>query len=157
MSTEVPRLEPVTTRTPATYSYDQVAERIEQVLGEQPSKSALRAAPLRQRRTRGRRPGLTAGMPAPLPSPSKTIRARFSAAAIEEWLALHPRLEWARAIRDAKADLAAGQPTEDVVSAAFARGLSWRQITAILNDHDGGHRSVSGVHKRYRRLEEGQP
>jgi len=147
----------VTTPTPATYSYDQVAERIEQVLGEQPSRSALRAAPLRQRRTRGRRPGLTAGMPAPLPSPSKTIRARFSATAVEEWLAVHPRLEWARAIRDAKESLAAGQPIEDVVSAALSEGLSWRQITAILNEHDGGHRSVSGVHKRYRSLDEAQP
>ena len=147
----------MTTPTPATYSYDQVAERIEQVLGERPSKSALRAAPLRQRHTRGRRPGLTAGMPAPLPSPSKTIRARFSAAAVEEWLAVHPRLEWARAVHEAKVGLAAGQPTETVVTAAFAGGLSWRQITAILNEHDGGHRSVSGVHKSYRHLERAQP
>ena len=147
----------MTTPTPATYSYDQVAERIEQVLGERPSKSALRAAPLRQRRTRGRRPGLTAGMPAPLPSPSKTIRARFSAAAVEEWLAVHPRLEWARAIREAQMGLAAGQTTETVVTAALTGGLSWRQITAILNTHDGGHRSVSGVHKSYRHLERAQP
>lgn len=147
----------MTTPTPATYSYDQVAERIEQVLGERPSKSALRAAPLRQRRTRGRRPGLTAGMPGPLPSPSKTIRARFSAAAVEEWLATHPRLEWARARHEAQTSLAAGKPTETAVSAALAGGLSWRQITAILNEHDGGHRSVSGVHKRYHRFEEVQP
>lgn len=153
MSAKVPRLGHVTTSTPATYSYDQVAERIEQVLGEQPSKSALRAARLRQRRTRGRRPGLTAGMPAPLPSPSKTIPARFSATAIEEWLAAHPRLEWDRAIREAKVGLAAGQPTEDVVLAALAGGLSWRLITETLNEHDGRHCSVSGVHKRYRHLQ----
>lgn len=147
----------MTTPTPATYSYDQVAERIEQVLGERPSKSALRAAPLRQRRTRGRRPGLTAGMPAPLPSPSKTTRARFSAEAVEEWLAVHPRLEWARAMHEAQMGLAAGQHTDTVVSAALTGGLSWRQITAILNEHDGGHRSVSGVHKSYRHLERAQP
>ena len=59
---------------PATYSYKELAARIDQVLGERPSLSALRAAAAQERRTSTTlsRPRLTVGMPAPLPPTSRT-------------------------------------------------------------------------------------
>lgn len=143
------------TSAPATYGYKQVADRIEHVLGERPEESTMRTALVRRRRTAGRRPGIATGLPAPLPS--EKLPARFSADAVEEWLAAHPRLAWDQAVQEAREGLAAGKSTAVIVHGARTRGLSWRQITEILNTHDGGHRSVSGVHKRYRRLDEVQP
>jgi len=137
-----------------TYGYEQLADRIEQVLGDRPSLSALRAASAKERSTQATlsRPRLTVGMPVPLPSASRTALATFSAVAVEEWLRHHPRLGWNRAISDARARLAAGVTVEEVISVGLSRGLSWRTLTTLLNEHDGRSRSVSAVHKRYRHL-----
>ena len=111
----------------ATYGYEELAARIEQVLGERPSPSALRAARAQGRRTKSTltKPRLTVGLPASLPAPSRTAPAAFDIEEVERWLAGHPRL---------------------------AHGLSWRTITSLLVAHDGQVRSIAGVHKRYRHL-----
>ncbi len=76
----VPTLAGVSTEP--IYTYLQLADRMEQVLGARPSLSSLRAAASEARRTQSvrRRPRLTLGMPAPQPSPSPTAPALFSQA-----------------------------------------------------------------------------
>ncbi|GAA4995374.1 hypothetical protein GCM10023317_24570 [Actinopolymorpha pittospori] len=149
----------VSTDRPATYSYKELAARIEQVLGERPSLSALRAAAAQGRRTSSTlsRPRLTVGMPAPLPPTSRTAPAAFSAEAVEAWLQDHPRLAWNQAMSEIHDALARGDDVEAVVGKALADGLSWRHITAALNAHDDRQRSIAGVHKRYRHLAEKPP
>jgi hypothetical protein len=138
----------------ATYGYEELAARIEQVLGERPSPSALRAARAQSRRTESTltKPRLTVGMPAPLPAPSRTAPAAFDVEDVERWLAGHPRVAWKQAVAQAEQALARGEDVESVISQALAHGLSWRTITTVLVEHDGQSRSTAGVHKRYRHL-----
>ncbi len=144
---------------PATYSYRDVADRIEQVLGERPSTSALRAASTKDRHTPDTksRPRLTVGMPRPLPAPSPTTPAAFAVDEIECWLAAHPRRILNRAAQEAEEATRRGEPVESVVTAALSKGLTWRAITAALNAGDGGRRSTAGVYKRFRRLADSDP
>lgn len=136
------------------YGYEELAARIEQVLGERPSRSALRAAAAAGRRTGSTlsKPRVTIGMPAPLPAASRTSPAAFSVGAVEAWLKAHPRLEWNRARAEALTRLERGDDVERVLERALARGLSWRTITEVLVEHDGRARTAAGVHKRYRHL-----
>ncbi len=138
----------------ATYGYEELAARIEQVLGERPSPSALRAARAQGRRTESTltKPRLTVGMPAPLPASSRTAPAAFDVEEVERWLAGHPRVAWNQAVAQAEQALARGEDVESVISQALAHGLSWRTITTVLVEHDGQSRSTAGVHKRYRHL-----
>ena len=138
----------------ATYGYEELAARIEQVLGERPSPSALRAARAQGRRTKSTltKPRLTVGLPASLPAPSRTAPAAFDVEDVERWLAGHPRVAWNQAVAQAEQALARGEDVESVISQALAHGLSWRTITTVLVEHDGQSRSTAGVHKRYRHL-----
>lgn len=142
------------TERPATYSYAALADRIEEVLGERPSRSALRAASAKDRGTGAAlaRPRATIGMPAPLHGTSRTAPAVFDVDEIEQWLANHPRLRWQRAVDEMAVSLARGADEEQVVAAAVTSGLPWRTITAQLNAHDGRGRTVAGIHKRYRHV-----
>ena len=144
----------VTNEPAVRYTYAVLAARIEEVLGERPSKSALRSAAAEARRTGSAmaRPRVTLGMPHPVPARSRTSPAEFDAAEVEEWLAAHPRLRWQRAVASITRSLAAGMPEEQVVAVALHDELPWRTITAELNAHDGRGRTVSGIHKRYRHL-----
>lgn len=137
-----------------TYSYAALADRIEQVLGERPSLSALRAAAAKERAAGSSlaRPRVTIGMPAPLHGTSKTAPAVFDVDEVEQWLADHPRLRWQREVDEMSASLRRGVVEEQVVAAALASGLPWRTITTQLNAHDGRGRTVAGIHKRYRHL-----
>lgn len=98
-------------------TYAQVADRIEAALGERPALSAL-----------------TAGMPSPTPgdpgSPSL-----FEAAAIDSWLANHPRHAWPRLLEDLAA--AAPEQRSAAVAAARAAGISWQRIVDAINAADG--------------------
>lgn len=135
-----------------TYRYPDVAARIEAVLGVRPSLTTLRAAAAEQTRT-GLRPGherITAGLPRPLPTPPG-VAAEFDQAAIEEWLADHPRLRRARAAAAAAAAIAAGDVETAVVAQARAAGVSWARIVEILVDHDGKRRTVPGITGFYHR------
>ena len=146
----------VSTGRPATYTYAELAERIEQVLGERPSQSALRAAAATARRTdhTQTRPRLTVGMPAALPASSRTAPAAFSAAAVEQWLEQHPRRAWNAAVTELARALADGRDPQQAIRSAREAGLSWRHITAALSASDGRTRSVAGVHKAYRHLDQ---
>lgn len=139
---------------PATYGYEELASRIEEVLGERPSRSALRAAGAQGRRTgsTATKPRLTVGMPAPRPAESRTAPSAFDVEEVETWLENHPRLVWSRAVRDAQEALQRGDDVEKVIAGALGRGLSWRTVTALLVEHDGHARTLAGVHKRYRHL-----
>ncbi|WP_301485880.1 hypothetical protein [Intrasporangium sp.] len=140
----------------ATYSYREVADRVEEVLGERPSLSALRAAAAVARRTpttQGR-PRLTAGMPAPAPARSKTSPAVFSQRKVEAWLRRHPRRVRAAA-REALVASAANPRSRLEVAVRKARqaGLSWRVIADGITEGSGVTHSLAGVHKAYRYLD----
>lgn len=141
---------------PRTYSYEQLADRIEQVLGERPSLSSLRAAAAAATRTGSpaARPRVTYGMPRPEPPARPTAPAVFDAAKIEEWLARHPRCAWAAAeqsfrlaLRDPVVDAA------DAVGSARRAGLSWAHIRLGLRAERGDTRSRAGIFKAYRYLD----
>ena len=133
---------------PATYTYDQLADAIEQVLGVRPAASTLRAAQAETRSAvRTRRRSLTAGMPAPLPSTGGA--ALFDAATVDRWLADHPRRALQRATEEAADALRAGTSEAEVVAYARENGLSWRQITEMLNTVGPRRRSIAAVHRRY--------
>lgn len=106
-------------------TYEQLASRIETVLGTRPALSTLRAAAATRTR-RPRRSDLTAGMPAPLPERDSHHRTVFDSPAIEEWLHTHPRLQ----IRHHQQRLTAAARSErsTAVAAARAAGLSWQQV-----------------------------
>ena len=102
-----------------TLDYTDLADRIEAVFGERPALVTLRTAVARPSR-RKVSPSLTAGLPAPV-TPSGA-RTRFSASAIEEWLAHHPRLRQAvlmRQIIEATTD-----DRDQVITAAREAGRS---------------------------------
>lgn len=155
---EFPRLLIVTGA--ATYSYAQVSDRITAVLGETPSRSALRAAPAESVRSvhTNSRVRLTAGMPAPLPSTSRTSPARFDAEAVEQWLKGHPRLQRQQAYRELAAAAAgaaeAQEPLrlEPAVRAARSHSMSWRSIAVAIAEGSGRPHSHQGVFKAYRHL-----
>ncbi len=136
-------------RRPATYGYAEVADRLEEELGVRPALSTLRNAAAVAGRGIQSPPRITDGMPAPLPAPSRTTPAQFDRAQIERWLRRHPRKVERRVIENALAALDEGQPEARVVKRARAKGLSWRAITALLNEHDGRGRGLSAVHKLY--------
>lgn len=135
----------------ATYTYRELADRIEQELGERPSLSLLRGARAEARRTQGLqpKPRVLLGLPAPLPATSKTAPAAFSVEDVEAWLKQHPRREWNHAMASARERLAQGEEEGSVVAWARDQGLSWQNITDLLVEHDGVSRSKTGVHNRY--------
>lgn len=141
---------------PRTYTYVEVADRVEQVLGVRPALSALRAAAAkaRQSSTSQAAPRLTLGLPAPLQRPSGSGPARFAADEVERWLQEHPRRRWAEAMERARARLAAGVEAEEVVREALGQGLSWRNVAQLLHGVTGQPQTLAGVHKRYRHLQD---
>lgn len=138
----------------ATYSYAQVSERIAAVLGKTPSRSALRAAAAESVRSdhTNSRVRLTAGMPAPLPTSSRTTPAQFDAAEVERWLEHHPRTQWLQVYRDLAAAAAVHERSdlELAVRSARAHGMSWRSIAAAITEGSGQPYSYQGVYKAYR-------
>lgn len=140
-----------------TYTYRQLADRIEAVLGRRPSVSTLRAATATTRRTTTSqsRPRLTLGMPPPEPAPTRTAPARFDAAKVEAWLATHPLRRWLAADADYRAALRdPTRPIDATIALARRRGLTWTQITTGLHDECGDRRSRAGIYKAYRHATE---
>lgn len=136
-----------------TYSYRELAERVEEVLGERPSLSALRASASASRRSATTQgwPRLTAGMPAPETSKSRTAPAAFSQRQVEGWLRRHPRLAAAKTY-DALVT-AAGKPRsrlEVAVDKARSAGLSWRLVAEAITEGSGLTHSTAGVYKAFR-------
>ncbi len=136
-----------------TYSYRELAERVEEVLGDRPSLSALRASASASRRSATTQgwPRLTAGMPAPKPSKSRTAPAAFSQREVEVWLRRHPRLAATKAY-DALVT-ATGKPRsrlEVAVRKARSAGLSWRLVAEAVTEGSGLPHSTAGVYKAFR-------
>lgn len=132
---------------PDSYTYNQVADRIAEVLGVRPSASTLRAGS--SATGEGRLTGrvrVTAGMPAPRRG-LVDRRAVFDAAAIEGWLANHPHRAQRRAV------VALEQaPTFDLdiaVAGARAAGLSWAQVAAALTITTGVSRTRQWAQWRF--------
>lgn len=136
-----------------TYSYRELAQRIEEVFGVRPSQSALRAAAAASRRSTTTHgwPRMTAGMPAPEATKAKTSPASFSVRKVEAWLRRHPRLAADRAYAALAAS--AGNPRARLdlaVSKARRAGLSWRLVAAAITEGTGVPHSPAGVHKAFR-------
>ena len=136
-----------------TYTYAQIAERINEVLGETPSLASLRAAAAEATRTASTnsRVRLTADMPAPLTPRSSP--ALFDRLEIERWLTHHPRLKERQAYAELVRSLATETARRSAVRQARTRGLSWRRITDALTDATGTAHSHQGVFKAFRDLD----
>ncbi len=148
------RLDTVETRP--DYSYEDLADRIEAVLGERPSLSSLRAAPAEDQRRGAKkgRPRITAGMPRPRPSATRTSPARFAPEDIEAWLADHPRRRWDAARQLAGERLAQGHDEEEAVRLALEDGLSWAAIAEVLSTHEGRTVAKSSAYFRFGHLDQ---
>lgn len=144
----------VSSEHPQVYTYRQVADRVEEVLGERPSLSSLRAeaAKGRQTPTTQARPRLTLQLPAPLPHVPGARPVRFSAEEVERWLQNHPRLRWAQAMERARSALEEGQEPAQVVEEVLSAGASWRNVVQLLAGVPDQPQTLTGVHKRYRSL-----
>ena len=147
----IPRLLNVISKP--TYTYEQVAERINEVLGETPSLASLRAAAAEATRTTSTnsRVRLTAGMPAPLAPRSSP--ALFDRLEIERWLRHHPRLKERQAYAELVRQVATEAGRRRAIREARTRGLSWRRITDALTDATGTAHSHQGVFKAFRDLD----
>lgn len=140
-----------------TYTYRELAARIELVLGVRPSLSALRAAAAEARRTQStrRRPRLTLGMPAPEPARSPTAPAAFSRTEVERWLANHPRAQFLAAYRALVAAASDGPRGLDAaVLRARQDGLSWQHIAEALSEGSRVTRSRSWAHLTYHHVQQ---
>jgi len=129
-------------------TYEQLASRIETELGTRPAPSTLRAAAATRTR-RPRRADLTAGMPAPLPGRDSQRRAVFDAAAVEDWLRHHPRVQIRRHQQQLAVTARADRPS--VVTAARAAGLSWQQIADACATADATSYTKQWAQQRYGR------
>lgn len=127
-----------------TLSYDELADRIEAVLGERPALVTLRTAVARPSR-RKVSPSLTAGLPAPVTAAG--TRPRFSARAVEEWLAHHPR----RRQEELMAQIIAATPDrrDQVITAARDEGLSWEAIAEAAGQAVGTTYSKQWAQQKY--------
>lgn len=139
------------------YTYEQVAQRIEDVLGERPSLSTLRAAAAESSRTTvtKSRPRLTASMPTPIGAPKQTRPTQFDQNEIEVWLRSHPRLREQAAYEElASAVSPTIGPTALAESVRRARraSLSWRRIAQAMTESTGRRHSHQAVYKRFRHL-----
>lgn len=106
-----------------TLSYDELADRIEAVLGERPALVTLRTAVVRPSR-RKVSSSLTAGLPAPVASVGN--RPGFSVDVVEEWLAHHPRLRRAELMQ--RIIEATPEDRDQVIISVREEGLSWGAI-----------------------------
>ena len=128
-------------------SYRQLADRIEQALGARPALSTLRAAAADSGRGTPRT-RLTAGLPAPTARAAPGGPALFDAAAVQAWLAAHPR----RLIRQEQQRLIRTPTPQRPRAVAHARraGLSWRQVAEAFAQADGTSYTRQWAQQRYR-------
>jgi hypothetical protein len=138
----------VATRRGEQLTYPELVARIEQALGVRPALSTLRAAAAVQNRGKTRT-RVTGDMPASAPSPDPAGRTVFNAAAIDRWLARHPR----RRIRQRQERLLTVSASRRPQAVAGARqaGLSWQQIADALGEADGTTYTRQWAQQRYGR------
>ncbi len=148
----------MTSEAPRTYTYAEMAEEIESALGVRPALSTLRAARAEARRTAAgqSRPRLTLGMPSPQAGSTPGVAVLFLADEVDEWLSRHPWREWFTARETLEAAASSATTAEELaepVARARKAGMSWRQITDVLNAHGPVVRTMSAVHRAYRHLD----
>ncbi len=126
------------------YSYADVRARLREELGVDVAESTLRAG-FAEAGTPASR--ITAGMPTPLPGSGRNRPARFAAAAIETWLAMHPRRLQEAALDAIAASTAAERSS--MVAQARALHVSWARIAAAIGAAEGRPYSRQAAFKRY--------
>lgn len=129
-------------------SYDQLAERIHQVLGYHPAPATLRAAAATRHRS-GRGTAVTTGMPAPLATRDRAGRAQFDAAAVDTWLSQHPQLTIRHHQQAVTQAPLAGRAA--AVATARAAGLSWQEIADACAAADDTTYTRQWAQQRYGR------
>lgn len=130
-------------------TYDQVAARIERVLGVRPAVSTLRKEHSTNARTSHRnlsKARIATGLPAPI-AESPGMPSLFSAQAIDKWLADHPQTA-AKSIR--RALMASTSRTRArAIERAREAGMSWEMIAEALTEADGSPITRQALYKRY--------
>ncbi len=126
------------------YSYAEVRARLREELGVDVTESTLRAGFAEAGTPTSR---VTAGMPAPLPAVHRNRPARFDAAAIEAWLATHPRLHQEAAL--AAIGSASASELTRLVAQARVLHVSWARIAAAISEAEGRPYSRQAAFKRY--------
>lgn len=129
------------------YTYTELAEQIEVVLGVRPSLSTLRAAAAATGRGTNSRVRITACMPLPRPGLSDDGHAVFAAGAVDRWLAHHPRRRVAR--EQERLGRAAVSRRDVAVVRAREAGLSWQQIADAVAAADGRAYSRQWAQQRW--------
>lgn len=133
-------------------TYQEVADRIEEVFGERPTYTMLRFA-VSSPSTKKVGPGLTTGLPAPVSAPGKGVR--FSAREIEDWIAHHPR----RRHDELMGSIIEAPPEQrdQVIISARDEGLSWEAIAQAISTATGTTYTKQGAQKKYgrRRAQDG--
>lgn len=127
-------------------TYQEVADRIEEVFGERPTYTMLRYA-VSSPSTKKVGPGLTTGLPAPVSPPGKGVR--FSAREIEDWIAHHPR----RRHDELMSSIIKAPPErrDQVIITARDEGLSWEGIAQAISTATGTSYTKQGAQKKYGR------
>lgn len=138
------------------YTVADVQDRVEAALGERPSANDVHRESGRSANRPNARVRLMAGLPAPL-NPGESA-LEFDSAAVEEWLAGHPRLQRASQLEALYEGLVASldatprqgdQLRADAVHQARSVGLSWAQIADQIGIVDGREVTRQAVAKRY--------
>lgn len=131
-------------------TYQQVADLIEERLGQRPTTSALRHAQANNQRSRRSYSSLTAGMPPPLQTRGRRGARLFDRAAIEEWVTTHPLLTqatWQAELERTRG----GEARAGLVHRARAAGLSWQAIATALGRADATTYTRQAAQQRYGR------
>lgn len=128
------------------YTYEALADRIAEELGERPSLAVLHAGERDPGRPVRGEIRVTAGMPAPLPG----LRPRqFDADEVDTWLRRHPRLLARAHVEQLRAGITGTLARGTAVAAARDAGLSWQQIADVIAQVDDREISRQAVAKQY--------
>lgn len=134
-----------------TYTYQQVADRIEAVFGARPSLSTLRAAGAKSSSGTDARVRITAAMPEPV-SRREGGTTLFDQEEIERWLEAHPRRVQHQSVQVFEKLLQREGVSQEAVAFARGQGLSWEQIRKAISSATGEKHSKSSLHARFRHL-----
>lgn len=140
----------------SSYTVSDVQNRVEAVLGERPTANDVH----RESGRAGQRPNARVRLMAGLPAPTNTGESvlEFDPAAVEAWLAAHPRLQRASQLEELYEQLVASldatpregdQLRADAIHRARSVGLSWAQIADQIGLVDGREVTRQAVAKRY--------
>lgn len=128
------------------YTYDDIADRIAEVFGERPTPAILYGGERDPDRPVRGEIRVTAGMPTPLPGRPPR---QFDADEVDAWLRKHPRLVARKRVEQLREAITGTLVRQDAVAAARNAGLSWQQITDVIQEVDEREISRQAVAKQY--------